>query len=128
MKAIAASTRAYFGSPGTGKTASMYQAIMKARPKRLMILDPEEEFSSTNGRYFINKPVSSLEEARKQLVDAKGGPFTICYVPSGDTRDMQKKADVFCKLAFAVGNVDVLVDELHLFTTSGWAPAGWKDL
>jgi hypothetical protein len=93
------------GAPGAGKSSQLL-VVLAARAPRRMIFDIEHEYGAAGA-------VATLEGIRKGLVAAGGGPFSYVFQPSGDDLVvLRQQFDVFCRLAFAAGNLELIVDEL----------------
>jgi hypothetical protein len=111
---------AVLGSSGSGKSSYVKSQIRKARPKRLMVFDPEEEWTE------FGRPFSNLQEVIAACVAAgPAGPLKVVFVPSPDPSTAVKQFDVFCRIAFQAERVTFVVDELKLVTSASRSPVGW---
>jgi hypothetical protein len=110
---------AVLGSSGSGKSSYVKARIRKDRPKRLMVFDPEGEWSD------FGRPFSNLQEVIAACVAAGDGPMKIVFVPSPDPATAVKQFDVFCRIAFQAERVTFVVDELKLVTSPSRSPVGW---
>jgi hypothetical protein len=112
------------GAPGTGKS-SLIRIAMTTQQPRVMLFDPMREFGD-----FGQIP-ASLNALRKALADAGAGSFALVYRPdTSDPQKLKERFGVFCKLAFAAGDVLVVVDEAADVTSPNRyeVPEGWSTL
>ena len=58
----------------------------------------------------------------------KNGKFHLVFVPTLNQKKDMAYFDVVCKMLLAVGNVTLVVDELHSVTSASYAPDGWRKL
>lgn len=122
MSANQASIVAALGGSGSGKSAFIKRELARSKPKRLLIWDTMDEYGDHAAA------ADSLEAICKALVAAKKtGRVQLRYVPGGDDKQRVARFDVFCRLAFAAGNLTLVVEELQAVTKPSWAPAGWSD-
>jgi hypothetical protein len=111
---------AVLGSSGSGKSSYVKAQVRKARPKRLMVFDPEGEWAD------FGRTVSSLSDVIAACVAAgESGPLKIVFVPSPVPALAVKQFDAFCQIAFQAKRVTFVVDELKLVTTPSRSPVGW---
>lgn len=113
----AADIRAVMGAPGTGK--SHYTKAEIARAKRVLIWDLEDEYSEEK---------ISLADLAPMLHKVGNGGFKWRVVPSTDAAKRQIEFDLFCRMAMAVGNMLLVVEELRFVTQPSKAPAGWAGI
>lgn len=110
---------ASFGATGTGKTTYLLEYLMKA-PAPHLIFDPKH---SLTGGVFLDE--------RKWHESAGHVPRAVFY-PSFDQKLRIEQFGRFCdtavRIMHALGRVSVLVDELHLLSPPGRAPAKWQEL
>lgn len=93
------------GAPGAGKSSQLLVVLAENAPRRL-IFDIEHEFGAAG-------TVASLDGIRKGLIAAGAGPFSYVFQPAGDDPAvLHRQFDVFCRLAFAAGDLQLIVDEL----------------
>jgi hypothetical protein len=117
-----AQIEAYIGSSGSGKGVSIKRRLAELQPKRLLIWDPRDEYAAHAQPY---RTLPSLIAAWSKA--GKDGPCRARYVPGPDV----KLADAFaivCKLAFALGGLVLLAEELSDVTTPGYAPPAWRQI
>lgn len=113
MELQRADITAIFGKTGSGKT---YAAkAMTARDLRLMCWDIKGEYPG--------KRIHTIAELGGILQAPR---FRLAFQPSMDAKIMARQFDTFCKMAYAVGNVRILVDEAAMVTRPSWAPEGWR--
>jgi len=113
-----AQIEAYIGATGSGKGVSIARRLAELKPRRLLIWDPRAEY----GKHARQV---SMSEAVKIVGTSNGGPFTLRVVPDGKVA----LSDVFallCKLAFRVGDMVFLAEELSDVTKASWAPPAWR--
>jgi len=111
------------GAPGTGKS-SQIRILLEDRSARRLIFDPLHEYDGLGDRL-------DLEAIRRRLVEAGRGPFSLLYQPDGsDLVRLKRQFDVFCKLAFAAGDLLCVVDEAADVTSPvrSQVPEGWSTL
>lgn len=111
---------AALGARGTGKTPWIKQQVQRARPARTLTWDPQDEYGDL-GTVFTDR-------ARDRLVDFVGSRrvFGAVYRPGLKVSTYGPKFDWFCRLAWALGDLTMIVDELADVTTPSWAPDSWS--
>lgn len=115
-------TMAVFGGKGTGKTAFTLQSLKKARPPRLLVWD----FKSDPSLDGLGVPMSgALGDAAAYIRAMRAGRFAIRVQPDQDA-DVIAQFDVFCRAAWAAGNLVMVVDELAEVTKANRAPPAWR--
>lgn len=123
MSAAAPFVWVVVGSPGSGKSSLIRIALAENAP-RVLIFDPMREFAGFGVR-------QNLTNTLKSVTAAGAGPFAMVYQPdTSDPARLKQKFDVFCKLAFAAGNLLVVVDEAADVTSPNRyeVPEGWSTL
>lgn len=111
MSKNTASNIAVFGASGSGKSTFIKRAIAKAKPARLLIWDPMQEYAE------FGQVTQSLGELVAQIAaGGKRGKFSLVYQPSSDEKTRAKQFDVFCGLAMAAGQLVLVVEELKFVT------------
>lgn len=113
-------TYAAFGARGTGKTAWVRQLIARIKPARLMVWD----FKHDPGLEGVGEGVRSLPAFIHGCAEKR---FALRYLPDHGA-DIQAQFELFCKAAWAAGNVLVFVDELPEVTKANRAPPAWRRL
>lgn len=107
---------AVMGASGSGKSTYLKQTIRKTLPNRLLIWDPMHEYGD------FGEPCAKLSD----LMTLMSTPsFCVDFLPAPDPEQMKKQFDLFCQLAFAAGNLTLVVEELAFVTSPGFAPPGW---
>ena len=113
-------TIAAFGARGTGKTAWVKQEIQRQRTKRLLVWD----YKHDPGLIDLGTGFTSLSA---MIEAARGKAFKLRYLVD-HTKDIQAQFELFCVLAWTLGDVWVFVDELPEVTKANRAPPAWKRL
>jgi hypothetical protein len=111
---------AAIGARETGKTPWIKQQLAKARPARLLIWDPMDEYGEC-GTVFTD---------RARLVDFIGPrpTFAAVYRPGDQLALYEARFDWFCRVAWTLGNLTIVVDELADVTSPNRAPDVWKTI
>ena len=117
-----ADIRAFVGATGSGKGVGIYQHLKTLQPARLIVFDPMHEYDK------LGKVVTSVA----QMIAAMKKPaFKLVWQPDDETDYQGDKFKaqfaLFCRAAFTVGNLCMLVEELELVTRPLWAPAAWRN-
>lgn len=111
------------GQSGTGKGLWIKSELRRLKPKRILFLDPQDEYGA------FGPGVSSAAELAR-IVAAAGAdkPFAVRYVfPKSCTADhFAKIFALACRLAYGAGNCAFLVEELSNFTTASYGPPLWR--
>ncbi len=110
--------RAYIGASGSGKGVSIREHMGATKPKRLMVWDPLHEYGGFARR------VDSLAKLARAV---KAGNFAVSYYPGPNVKDFPEKFAMFCRIAFAAGNLTMLVEELADVTSPSHAPLEWSN-
>jgi hypothetical protein len=113
---------AVMGQSGTGKGLWIKRELRRLKPKRILILDPQDEYGQ------FGQQVTAAEMARIVTAAGKAKPFAVRYVfPKSCTSEHFRKIfDLACKLAYAAGDCAFLPEELSNFTTASWGPPLWR--
>lgn len=105
------------GASGSGKSLFVKRALIAAMPIRLMIWDPQQEYGNHGAVLTrLADVVTACQQPR----------FGVVFQPTGDTEAAKKQFDLFCKIAYAAGNLTLVCEELAFVTSPSWAPAGWS--
>lgn len=121
MSANEAAIHAVLGASGSGKSLHIKQTIRRAKPGRLMVWDPQEEYGEFGGIF------ETMEGLRAALVTAgKRGRVAVVFRPSSRYEVAVRQFDLFCQLAYHAGAVHLVCEELSDVTQPGWAPPGWS--
>lgn len=109
--------RAYIGATGSGKGVSIREALRKLKARRMLIWDPLGEY----GEFCT--VVDTLGAVAQR---AKASAFKVSYWPGPDATTYPEKFALFCRIAFAAGDLVMLVEELGDVTSASYAPQPWK--
>lgn len=109
--------RAYIGATGSGKGVSIREHLEREKPLRLLVWDPLNEYSK------FAKPVRTLGEVARA---AKAARFAVAFNPGANLKEFAAKFAMFCRIAFAAGNLKLLVEELADVTGPSFAPLEWR--
>ncbi|AVR96899.1 hypothetical protein [Pseudoduganella armeniaca] len=111
------------GQSGTGKGVWVKRELKRLKPRRIIILDPQDEYGD-----FASPFTSAQDMARMVAKAGPDGDFRVRYVfPKSSTQDhFQKVFALACQLAYLARNCVFLPEELSNFTTPSWAPPLWK--
>lgn len=117
-----ADVRAFVGATGSGKGVGIREHIKAEKPGRLIVFDPMHEYDD------LAKPVKTVGQV---IAAMKRAQFKVVWQPDDET-DFESKAfkaqfALFCRAAFLVGDLFMLVEELELVTRPTWAPAAWRN-
>ena len=119
MAAAKALCLAAFGARGTGKTAWVKQQIASGKPPRLIVWDYKHDPSLAKG---MGKPVTTLGAMIRAM---EASTFHLRYLVDHG-RDVIAQFDLFCKAAYAAGDLCMFVDELPEVTKANKAPPAWR--
>lgn len=109
--------RAYIGATGSGKGVSIREHLQAEKPSRLLVWDPLGEYGQFAAR---ETQLASVALAMKAPA------FRVSYWPGNDPRQYAGRFAVFCRAAFAAGNLTMLVEELADVTSASHAPLEWR--
>ena len=110
--------RAFIGATGSGKGVSIRATLRELKPRRLLVWDPLGEYGE-----FVTATVGSLEAVATM---AKGGAFQVAYWPGEDESKYRERFALFCRIAFAAGDLVMLIEELSEVTSPSYAPPSWR--
>jgi hypothetical protein len=120
---------AILGATGCGKTTELKKRLAKKKRNRTFIWSPKEALDNYASLYAGSVIVRSAKEVLEVLKDAgKRGGFHLVFQPTLDQKRDMVLFDVVCKMLLAVGNLSLVVDELHSVTQPTNAPHGWRKL
>lgn len=111
-----ANINAVMGGSGSGKSTFIKREIARLKPKRLIVFDVMHEYGD------LGQPVKLCGEL---AMLAKEKSFKLIFQPS--SRGMQQQFDFICRLAFEVGDLVFVVEELNRVTQATKAPPAWQD-
>ena len=110
---------AVMGATGAGKSSAIVAKLAADPAPRLMVWDFKREYLSAGHCYSTTQPLYD------RVAAAGPGPFSVVFHPSFDVDQGRQQFDWFCKVAYAVGDLLVIADELHRVMLPGWSPEGW---
>lgn len=117
-----ADIRAFVGATGSGKGVGIHEHLKAAKPSRLIVFDPMHEYSG------LGTVVSTVAQV---IAGMNKKAFKMIWQPDDDTDFSSDKFKaqfaLFCRAAFTVGDLMMLVEELELVTRPAWAPAAWRN-
>lgn len=108
---------AIFGARGSGKSETI-KRYLSTKPARVLVWDTMDEYGAHARR------ASTLTAL---LSEAKGERFALRYVPTGTDAEWAQRFEAFCTIAYALGELTMVVEELQRVTRPSWAPAAWSD-
>jgi hypothetical protein len=111
---------AIMGASGSGKSAALKQELLKAKTKRLLVFDPEGEYADFGA---VIDTVSALLAAVKA---AGAGAMALVLKPSDNLDRAREQFDMFCRIAYAGGNLTMVCEEIAFVTKPTAAPEGWS--
>lgn len=120
-----ADIRAFVGATGSGKGIGIREHLARDKPARLMVFDPMHEYADLAGVRVV--------QTVGQVIAAMRGKktFRVVWQPDDETdyegKPFKAQFALFCKTAFQVGDLWLLVEELELVTRPSWAPAAWRN-
>ncbi|WP_354682646.1 hypothetical protein [Cupriavidus necator] len=111
------------GASGSGKSRWLKDGLRLMRPPRLLIWDPQDEYSE------FGRVVTDMRE----LIEILGelGPsdnFRIVYQPGDDMSTYRWKFDLFCEIAYMIERLCLVVEEVADVTSASYAPPFWSRL
>lgn len=109
---------AAIGTTGSGKSLWLKQGLAAKMPARLLVWDPQGEYSAF-GRTYVDR-AALLADVRA----AKS--FAAIYQPGDRISLYAKRFAWFCRLAYALGRLSFVVEELADVTTPSRAPDAWS--
>lgn len=112
---------AYVGASGSGKGVSLDKRLRALKPRRLLVWDPRDEYASHAAK------VTSLGELLAAVRKAGAGPFRVRYVP-GAGLPLDRAFGIVCEVAFGLGDMVFLAEELSDVTTASRAPPAWRQV
>lgn len=110
---------AAFGARGTGKTAWVKQEVARQKPIRLLAWDFKHDPALREG---MGEPVTTLADMAR---GAGAGRFKLRYLVDHN-KDITAQFDLFCRIAWAAGDLTMFVDELPEVTKANRAPPAWR--
>lgn len=110
---------AAFGARGTGKTLWVKELLRKTKPARLLVWDFKHDPSLREG---AGVAVTNLADLARGAAAAR---FALRYLVDHN-RETISQFDLFCRIAWAAGDLTMFVDELPEVTKSNRAPPAWR--
>lgn len=107
---------AVMGGSGSGKSTFIKREIARIKPSRLIVFDVMHEYDA------LGQPVKLCGELARL---SKQNSFKLVFQPS--SLHMQQQFDFVCKVAFELGNMVFVVEELNRVTEATKAPPYWQD-
>lgn len=107
-----------FGARGSGKSRKAKQFLSDERPARVLVWDTMDEY---------NDHAQAVPSLSVMLGRSAAPAFALRYVPRGTDRELAARFGAFCALAYARGDLVLVVEELQRVTAPSWAPAEWSD-
>ena len=113
---------AVLGVTGAGKTTWLKRTLLTPRPRRLLVWNfgPVNEYRDYGHELPLGELVAEGAAAGARL------PFGLTFNASVDPVRREREFAVFCTLAFRLGNLTMLVEELRFVTRASWAPVPWQ--
>lgn len=110
----AAEFAAFFGKTGSGKSYAMlkYHEEMQRKDRRQVIAWSPKERHDNYARVLRCKAYASMPD----FVRAVRTGADAVFIPTLDRAAAEPLFDLFCRLAFAIAPVAVLIEELHTVT------------
>jgi hypothetical protein len=107
---------AYIGASGSGKSTAIKQLVRKEKPKRLIIIDPMGEYAQ------FAEPVPTIKDL---LTKVRQKSFNVSFKTS--RLNPVDQFEIICDIAYTMGDMWLLPEELQMFTKAGSAPPSWSD-
>jgi hypothetical protein len=120
--ALRASIVATMGATGSMKSTAIRLALDADAGERRLIFDFKGEYL----KYGVE--CKTVDALWARLLKSWAGPFSLVLRPSFDVERGREQFNWLCGLAYKLGRVLVVGDELHRVTRPGWAPANWNML
>lgn len=117
---------AILGSTGCGKTTELKKRLAQKKRNRTFIWSPKESLDNYAALYAGSEIVRTASAVLQRL--GKRGSFHLVFIPTLNQAKDAALFDVVCKMLLAVGNLTLVVDELHSVTTPMNAPDGWRKI
>jgi hypothetical protein len=120
---------AILGATGCGKTTELKKRLAEKKRRRTFVWSPKEALDNYAKLYSGSVIVRTASEVLNHLGTAgKRGEFHLVFQPTLDQKQDMRLFDIVCKMLLTVGNLTLIVDELHSVTTASNAPNGWRKL
>lgn len=121
---------AILGATGSGKSTELRRRLKLKKRARILCWSPKEPIDDYAGFFGGAATVVRSVYELLQIVTRAGecGKFCVVFVPTLSRKADEVAFDVFCKVALAVRNLTIVVEELHSVTTPSRAVDGWAKL
>lgn len=115
---------AVIGASGSGKSTWLKTSFLKpaARRRRLLVWDFKREYLPAGVVTAAHSTIADMAEAIKAC--PKG--FALSFLPDFDQKRRARQFDRFCRIAYALGDLVMVVEELSFVTTASYAPPAWS--
>lgn len=118
--AAKAHIEAVLGASGSGKSSYVKRLMERAKPRRLIVFDPENEWSA------FGTVTTRVEDVLAGFKAAgQDGACRVVFVPSPVPEIAVRQFDAVCRIAFHAERLTFIVDELKSVTTPSRSPVGW---
>ncbi|UEP45635.1 helicase HerA domain-containing protein [Burkholderia sp. B21-005] len=118
--AAKAHIEAVLGATGSGKSSYVKRLMERAKPRRLIVFDPDMEWGAFG---TVTTQVSDVLAGFKAA--HPDGACRVVFHPSPDPAVAVRQFDAICRIAFAAERLTFIVDELKSVTTPSRSPVGW---
>lgn len=120
----AAEIVAVIGASGSGKSSWLKTDFLKPakRRRRLLVWDFKREYLQSG---TVTAAFDSMTPMVQAIQEAPKG-FSLAFLPDFEPKRRARQFDRFCRLAYALGDMCMVVEELSFVTTASYAPASWS--
>jgi hypothetical protein len=110
------------GSTGSGKTQWIKRTLLAPRPRRLLVWDfsPDDEYAGYGHQLPLGELIAEAAAAGQRH------PVALVFKPSFDPTRRAREFDLFCTVAYRLGDLTLLVEELRFVTRPSWVPVPWQ--
>jgi hypothetical protein len=120
---------AIIGATGCGKTYELKKRLAQKKRNRTLVWSPKEPVDNYVKLFANSIIVHTASEVIEHLkVAGKKGSFHLVFNPSLNQKNDTALFNVVCKAVLAVGNITLIVEELHTVTTATHACDGWRQV
>jgi len=117
-----------FGATGTGKSIWTRQQLRTPRRNRLVIWSPKEREDGYAGAFDAPALTSMADVYARMNAAGPTSPFRLVFVPALARKRAVVQFDALCAAVLKLGNITLVVEELHTVTSASWAPDQWSAL
>lgn len=117
------------GMRGCGKSF-LCKTLQKIWPRRV-ILDPMHEYTDLNGKPIFPGAivVRSFEEFGRELIKLeKSKNFVLIFQFDENNRNAEQEFEEICRLIYYFGNIQFVIEEVQLYSTTHLIPHWLKNL